>query len=411
MFVSANLKIGMKEIWSHKMRSFLTMLGVIFGVAAVVAMVAIADGAREEALRQIKLLGTNNIRIQKVELLGIDKTRALRRAPYGLTRSDADSLKQILADITDIAVSKTIKARLILKNEIPPSTVVGVSPAFADVTGQYIERGGRFINDSDVSEYHQVCVIGQDIKNRVFPLEDPYGKDIRLEGMLFTVVGIMERKSASTSAGPLKMGNLNQNIYIPITTAFKRFGFDERAEQLDEISLKIREDADLQEVANVARRILLRRHNDIEDFEIVIPEELLKQSQRTQRIFTIVLTAIAGISLVVGGIGIMNIMLATVTQRTREIGIRRAIGATQNHILVQFIIESLTLSILGGFIGIFAGVAMAKIISLYAGWNTPISIGSIVISFTVSAAIGLIFGLYPSTKAARLDPIVALRYE
>ncbi|MBN1902253.1 ABC transporter permease [Candidatus Sumerlaeota bacterium] len=410
MLITGNLKIGFKEIWTHKLRSFLTMLGVIFGVAAVVAMVAIAEGAKEESLRQIRLLGTNNIRIKRLALEGMDRTEAMRKAQYGLTQKDAESLKRILSDITNVAVSKTVKARLIYKNEIPPSTVMAVSPDYPQVVSHYV-ASGRFINELDIEESRQVCVIGQEIKNRLFPIEEALGKEIRLESQIYTIVGLMERKSGSGGIGPLKVGNLNQNIYIPLTTAFKRFGLDERAEDLDEISLKIREGADLQEVAYIADRILKRRHNDVEDYEIVIPAELLEQSQRTQRIFTIVLTAIAGISLLVGGIGIMNIMLATVTQRTREIGIRRAIGATQTHILYQFIIESLTLSLLGGFIGIFAGIGMAKMISLYANWKTPISATPIIVSFSVAAIIGLAFGLYPSTKAARLDPIEALRYE
>jgi putative ABC transport system permease protein len=410
MLITGNLKIGFKEIWTHKLRSFLTMLGVIFGVAAVVAMVAIAEGAREETLRQIRLLGTNNIRIEKLGLQGIDKTEAMRKAQYGMTNADADSLKQILSDVTNVAVTKTVNARLIYKNEIPPAAVIGVSPDYPQVVNHYI-TSGRFINDIDVAESKQVCVIGQEIKNRLYPVEEALGKEIRLESQLFTIVGLMEKKSGSSGMGSLKLGNLNQNIYIPITTGFKRFGMDERAEDLDEISLKVRDGADLQEVAYVADQILTRRHNKVKDYEIVIPAELLEQSQRTQRIFTIVLTAIAGISLLVGGIGIMNIMLATVTQRTREIGIRRAIGATQRHILYQFIIESLTLSLLGGFIGIFAGIGMAKLISLYAQWKTPISITPIIVSFTVAAGIGLVFGLYPSTKAAQLDPIEALRYE
>lgn len=410
MFITANIKIGMKEIWSHKLRSFLTMLGVIFGVAAVVSMVAIAEGAKEESLRQIRLLGTNNIRIRKQELKGIEKTKALRKAPDGLTRADAAAIQEILPDVINTAVTRSINARLLYKNEIPPSTVIGVTPGYPEVVGHAVQEG-RFISDMDIKEAKQVCAIGQEIKNRLFALEDPLGKQIRLEGQIFTVIGVMEKKSSDGGVGSLKLGNLNQNIYIPITTSFQRFGLDERSEQLDEISLKVREGADLQELAHVVKRVLLRRHNDVEDFEIVIPEELLRQSQKTQRIFAIVLTAIAGISLIVGGIGIMNIMLATVTQRTREIGIRRAIGATQRHILFQFMIESLTLSLVGGFIGIFAGVGMAKAIAIYAEWKTPISIVSIIVSFSVAAITGLIFGLYPSTKAAKLDPIEALRYE
>jgi putative ABC transport system permease protein len=411
MRLGESVQIGLKEISSRKLRSFLTMLGVIFGVAAVVSMVAIGSGAREEALRQIKLLGTNNIRIRALALEGMLKAEAMRKSPFGLTLADAESLKDIVPNITNVAVAKKIDAKVFNNNQIITAEVVGTLPDYPEVVGFGVQEG-RFINNIDLDESKMVCVIGNDIKESVFGLEEPLNKTLRIGFKWFTVVGVMERKSVSSAkVGMIDVGNLNQKVYIPISTGLKRYQADRRYENLDEISVKVRDGANLQETANVIERVIKRRHNDIEDFEILIPEELLRQSQRTQRIFTIVLTAIAGISLIVGGIGIMNIMLATVTQRTREIGVRRAIGATKRDILSQFIIESLVISLMGGFIGIFIGVALANLISNYAGWKTIVSAASIIVSFSVAAATGLLFGIYPAMKAAQLDPIEALRYE
>jgi putative ABC transport system permease protein len=257
-------------------------------------------------------------------------------------------------------------------------------------------------------------VIGADIKRDLFAFDDPLRAQIQIGKEWFTVVGVIEDKQISRGrANVIDIRNLNRDLYIPVTTAEQRFMPDPEEEQrgLSEIAIRVISSDKILEAANIVDSILKRRHNGVKDYELMIPEELLRQSQKTQRIFNIVMSAIAGISLLVGGIGIMNIMLANVTQRTREIGIRRAIGATQNDILGQFLIECLTISLLGGVVGIMVGVALGRLITFYAKWETIISMGAVILSFGVAGGTGVIFGIYPATKAAKLDPIEALRYQ
>ncbi|MCX7017147.1 MAG: ABC transporter permease [Candidatus Sumerlaeota bacterium] len=413
MLLTQSISIGVLEIAAHKMRSMLTMLGVIFGVAAVIATVAIGAGAEQETLREISLLGTNNIRIRKVPLEGAEKAKAAKRAPFGLTMSDVAAVRELSGGLlVEDAVSRQVKATVSYEGETPPVTVLGVTRGYSEVIS-FTTAAGRFINQFDMEDQKRVCVIGDDVRQAVFPLDENrgLGKDIKIGDRQYTVVGVMSRKSAAPAGGGvLDVGNLNQYVMIPFSAAMAYFVVDPRMEDLDEIIVEVSPHADLQETADLIGRILQRRH-EVKDFEIIIPEELLKQKQRIQRIFGYTLIAIAGISLLVGGIGIMNIMLSTVTQRTREIGVRRAIGATERDILSQFIIESLVLSIAGGILGVGLGFLLAHVISAYMRWNTPISVPAIIVSFSVSALTGLIFGLYPAMKAAQLDPIEALRYE
>jgi len=411
MNFTESISIGIKELSAHKLRSLLTMLGVIFGVAAVVSMVSIGAGAREEALNQIKLLGTNNIWITVKSLSGLEYNEALKKSPRGLTTDDTMSIKQTVSNVSSVSAVKIVDGRVVYQNEDASARITCTTPEMKTISD--IELGeGRFLNKEDIEENRRVCVIGSEVKEKFFPIESSINKQIKIKEMWFTVVGDMKAKPTGTGASdPLGMGNFNVYVFIPLNSAYFRFGADRKYQKLDAIAMKLRDTETIQESANLIKKILLRRHNDVEDFKIIVPEELIKQSQRTQKIFNIVMSAIAGISLIVGGIGIMNIMLATVTQRTREIGIRRAIGATRIDILRQFLIESLVISLLGGLIGILLGYGFAKVITYYAGWNTIVSVKSILVSFLVSAMTGLIFGLYPSFKAAKLDPIVALRYE
>lgn len=411
MNFTESISIGIKELGAHKLRSFLTMLGVIFGVAAVVSMVSIGAGAREEALNQIKLLGINNIWITVRQLSGLEYNDALKKSPRGLTTDDVMSIKGMITDVKSIAAVKNVEGRVVYQNEDASAKVSCSTPEMREIMG--VEMGeGRFLNQEDIDENRRVCVIGAEIKGKFFPIESAINKQIKIKDMWFTVIGDMKEKlTGSGVSDPLGVGNFNTYVFIPLNNAFFRFGEDRKYQKLDAIAVTLRDTNTIQESANLIKKIVLRRHNNVEDFKIIVPEELIKQSQRTQRIFNIVMSAIAGISLIVGGIGIMNIMLATVTQRTREIGIRRAIGATKLDILRQFLIESLVISLLGGLVGIMLGYGFAKVITYYAGWNTIVSVKSILISFIVSAMTGLIFGLYPSFKAAELDPIVALRYE
>ncbi|OPZ20362.1 MAG: Macrolide export ATP-binding/permease protein MacB [candidate division BRC1 bacterium ADurb.BinA364] len=411
MNLSESVVIGFKEILAHKLRSMLTMLGVIFGVAAVIATVAIGAGAQQETLREVSLLGTNNIRVRKVALDGPDLVRASKKAPFGLTQMDMQAIRVLLQDYLVVQGGmRSIDQQISYEGETPTAVLLGVTAGYAEAIDFDVAKG-RLINRFDMEGEKQVCVIGDDVRQMLFPLEDSLGKKLQIGARTFTVIGVMKRKSASSAGGVLDVGNLNQYVMIPLSTSMALFQADRRQEQLNELVIKIKENTDLQEIATVLDRLLERLHGGVRDFELVIPEELIRRKQAIQRIFGFTLIAIAGISLLVGGIGVMNIMLSTVTQRTREIGVRRAIGATKRDILAQFLIESLLLTIVGGFAGVGVGFGLAKLINYYTHWNTPISIPAIVVSFSVSAATGLIFGLYPALKAAQLDPIEALRYE
>ena len=289
--------------------------------------------------------------------------------------------------------------------------MVGTTPEYAEVLNFPVSKGS-FITYYDVANKNRVCVLGGGIKKDLFKFEDPIGKKIKIENLWFTVIGVMEDKNIPAGKkGSIKTRNLNQDIYIPITASFKRFVNDPLASEIDQITARVINSEKITEAANIIRNIISRRHNGVPDFQIIIPEALLRQSQETQRIFNIVMGAIAGISLLVGGIGIMNIMLATILERTKEIGIRRAVGATKMDILGQFIIEAVLISFSGGILGIFLGYGMTKIIAFYAGWKTIVNIYMILLSFGVSVSVGLIFGILPARKAANLDPIESLRYE
>jgi len=413
MEFTESLLTAMKGLASHKMRTFLTMLGVIFGVAAVIAMVSIGAGAKQEAVRQIELMGLNSIRIRPKELHGEELRKAKRKSPDGLTLEDMASLGAICPLIEGAAPLKELDEEIHFMGRSPESNVIGTDPVYPAVTGFEVVRG-RFLEPTDLLHYKRVCVIGADIKRTLFAFDDPLQARIQIGREWFTVVGMMKDKHMSAGrANVISIRDLNKDVYIPVTTMTQRFMPDPEKEQkgLTEIAVRVTESDRIREAANIIDNILSRRHNGVRDYELMIPEELLRQSQKTQRIFNIVMSAIAGISLLVGGIGIMNIMLASVTQRTREIGIRRAIGATQNDILGQFLIECLTISLMGGIVGIFVGVAMGKLITVYAKWETIISLGSVILSFGVAGGTGVIFGIYPAMKAAKLDPIEALRYQ
>ncbi len=411
MSIVENIKLGLIELQNHKLRSFLTTLGVIFGVGAVISMVAIGAGAQEEVLKQIKLLGTHNIRARSEKLFGIDALDAERKGVRGLTIADAESIQEVCGDlITNIALLKSLDVKVYHENRILQANVISTTPEYPEITGWEMQEK-RFLLTMDIKNATMTCVIGSEVKDTMFPLQDAAGKKIRIGRWQFTVVGVLSRQPERGESQGVIVTNPNNSVYIPLSVGLKRILGTGANETLDEIVIKAREDVNLQEIATVVHDIILERHRNIKDFEIIIPEELLRRQIMTQRIFTQVMTAIALISLIVGGIGIMNIMLATVTQRTREIGIRRAIGATKRDILSQFIVESIIISLAGGILGVALGIVFARGISLYAGWSTIISPLAIAVSFVVAALTGLIFGLYPSIKAANLDPIEALRYE
>jgi putative ABC transport system permease protein len=428
MNVKESVVVGLTGILSHKLRSSLTILGIIFGVSAVIAMLSIGEGAKQETLEQIQLMGMNNIivRYQKIEAKG--KTTSFSS---GLSIKDADAIREICPLVEKIAPQIERKARVQYKDIGLTTGILGTTPEYISILNNSL-RSGKFILEQHVINIENVCVLGNEIKNDLFHYEDPIGKKIKIQDQWFEVIGVLEPKSMSAkNTGGVETANINSNIIIPISTVINRLPVSGKKDdeefyfgssgggvgkyidktKVDQLTIKIASSDYIEEANGIIRRILARRHYFTNDYQIIIPEELLKQSQKTQRIFNIVMGAIAGISLLVGGIGIMNIMLASVLERTKEIGTRRAVGASRSDILTQFLVESTALGIVGGLIGIGLGIGMTELISVYADWRTIVNIWSIVLAFGVSVATGIIFGFYPAKNAAEKEPIEALRYE
>jgi putative ABC transport system permease protein len=437
MRFAESARIGTEGLLSHRIRSVLTALGIIFGVAAVVAMLSIGEGAKLEALEQIRLMGVNNIIIRAKAPSATTQAKSKAKANFstGLVALDASAIVEICPDV-DVAVPQWEKVtQAQVDGEREEVRVIGTTPDFLTAFA-YEVSAGRFIAKEHLAAQENVCVIGRDVKSALFRFASPIGRSIKIDKQWFTVIGVMAGQlTPSKKVENLDVRNLNMDVYIPLTTAQSKmeryqekgsasvtfFGggvfasSDDRTpvarNLLDQITVKLAREGLVDESAALIRRILDRRHYGVPDYEIVVPEALVRQSQKTQQIFNIVMGAIAGISLLVGGIGIMNIMLASVLERTKEIGVRRAVGASRNDVLGQFLFEATFLSVVGGVIGIVLGFGLTQIITLYAGWRTVVSVGAIVLSFTVSAAVGIGFGYYPARKAAYQNPIDSLRYE
>jgi putative ABC transport system permease protein len=393
--------VGVEGIRTHKLRSLLTMLGIIFGVAAVISMLSIGEGAREEALLQIAQMGINNIIIKSIE--GKDTKDG---SGSGLQLDDALALEEVSGLLSHVAPQRYLSLDAQYDRKRVRTKIVGANPELIEVMN-YRPQQGAFFNYLDEMESRRVCVLGAKIKRDLFLFRDPVGQSVKIGNQWFDVVGVMEQKPASAIAD----FDFNRQIYIPLATAMQRFTMSAAESELDRIVARVDKSDHVREAANIMQAILKRRHRNVADYQISIPEELLRQRQKTQRIFNIVMGAIASISLLVGGIGIMNIMLATVMERTPEIGIRRAVGATQEDIMSQFLIEAASLSFLGGILGVLLGWATTYLITFYAGWKTIMSFYAVVLAFSVSAAVGIVFGFYPARQAARMDPIKSLRYE
>jgi putative ABC transport system permease protein len=386
------------------------MLGIIFGVAAVIAMLSIGEGAKREALEKYKILGVNNIIIRDKELSELETVRA--KFSRGLSQKDARAIIKIVPTVDLVAPQAEIDLEAKYEDKSTKATLVGVTPDFRNILN-YETRLGEFLTDEHHKREQRVCILGAEVAKNLFPVKDPLGKKIKLDDQWFEVIGTMGSKSLFTeTVGELAARNLNQDIYIPLSSMLRRFNKEEQlASEIDQLTVKVGASEKLVESAAIIRRILKRRHHDNDDFDIVIPFELLKQEERETRIYNMVLGSIAAISLLVGGIGIMNIMLATVLERTREIGIRRSIGAKRKEILIQFLIEAVGLSLVGGLVGITLGVAMSLFIDSIAEFTTIVTPLSVIVAFGVSGAVGVIFGTFPASRAANISPIEALRYE
>jgi len=449
--VLANFYIAIEAVIANKMRSILTALGIIFGVAAVIAMLAIGNGAQQELLEQIKLVGVNNIVIepiieQKEEKLNDNASgKEKNKFSPGLTLQDVIAISEIIPAIERISPEIVLET-YIIKNGIRRSAkLVGVEPSYFELTSFKLSDGKMF-NQQHLIKGDPVCIIGKTIKTKFFPTEDPIGKTIKCGPNWLKIIGVLEERIISeASIDKLGIRNFNMDVYAPIKTVLIRYENRELVtkdmlnknnkasrgrhfmmaatseeesttapinyHQIDRLVIQVAETDLLAPIAEIISRVLERRHNQKIDYQITIPELLLKQQQRTKQIFNFVLGAIAGISLLVGGIGIMNIMLASVLERIKEIGLRLALGAKKEDIITQFLFEAVMISVSGGVIGIILGIMMAILVSRFADMPTIITFTSVLLSFGVAASIGLIFGITPAKRAAEQDPITSLRYE
>lgn len=412
MHFEENINVAFDGLLLHKARSFLTMLGIIFGVAAVIAMLSIGEGAKREAIEKFKDLGVNNIIVRERELSDQELQEVRAKFSQGLSIADAEAIKQIVPSVVNVSpqAEKEIEAKYADKSG--KATLIGITPEFRNILNYSTEKG-EFINGDHYNRHLKVCVLGSELAKTLFLIENPVNKLVKLEDQWFEVLGVMENKALFTETiGELASRDLNNDIYIPLSTFLKRFSKKNELEsEIKQITVQTDDSQKIMEIASIIKRILNRRHYNNDDFSTIIPFELLKQEEKERRIYNILLASIAAISLLVGGIGIMNIMLATVSERTREIGTRRAIGAKKREILEQFMIEAVTLSVTGGIIGVLLGVGMSLSINWITNFKTVVTYFSVFIAFSISAMVGIIFGLLPARKAANLSPIEALRYE
>lgn len=445
----ANLFIAVDAVVANRLRSLLTALGIIFGVAAVIAMLAIGNGAQQEILNQIKLVGVNNIVVkpiieqkeEKIEEAGGKKDK--KKFSPGLTLRDVRNIEQTIPGLSNISPEIILNTYVIRSGVRRSAKLVGVAPSYFAIYDFQLAQGVYF-SEEQLRMGAPVCIVGAAVKSRFFPTEDPIGKSIKVGPHWLTIVGVMrERLVSESSISKLGIRDFNMDVYAPLQTVLIRYenrdlitaealrlesmrsrgmiidnGNNPQSEaerknyhQLDRLVIQVEETAKLTSVAEIMLRLLSRRHYEVVDFEIEIPELLLKQQQRTNTIFNYVLGAIAGISLLVGGIGIMNIMLASVLERIKEIGLRLSLGAKKSDVVQQFLFESMMISIGGGLIGVVLGVALAYAVSTVADIPTVISFASIMLAFGVAASVGLVFGIAPARKAASQDPITSLRYE
>lgn len=412
--VLPELWMGLASLLAHKLRSLLTMLGMIFGVGAVVAMLSITQGAQEETLRFIDQLGVNNIIIEATEAIDRDTLLAMRQVSPGMTFRDARAIEANTPHIVAMSPRKTFTPTSTLpptEQDIPQ--LIGVMPNYTDIYATRMLEG-RFFTEEENLHSSPVCVLGEAAKVSLLGYGSAVGKYVKLNEVWLRVIGVMSpAATADAKVEGLESDDRNNLVVAPLNTVMRRFEDNNSylKDEIDGIFVRVDADANSVEVAEIVRAIVTARHNDSGDFSITVPAGLLAQRQQQQRMFEIVMISIAGISLLVGGIGIMNIMLATVLERTREIGIRRAIGARQRDIVRQFLIEAVMISIVGGLLGIATGFLGSTVISILADMPTVVTMLSIVVAFGVSVGVGLLFGIYPATQAAKLDPIEAIRYE
>jgi putative ABC transport system permease protein len=397
------------ELAQHKLRTLLTLLGMIFGVGAVIAMLNIGEGAEAEAMKMIDTMGLHNLIIEgkKFEEKELQEQR---KHSTGLSIRDGEISASSLPFVTAFSAQKLIDTYSIFSGEgKSDGEATGVSASFFELSKFNLAQG-RLLTKADDQNFSQVALLGSSTAKQLFPQGNAIGKNIKINHLWFKVVGVLEAPFLKKQEFQgIKLGGDQRQVFIPLKTAIHKFASKKLSSEVTSIKLKLDDSVDPISAAKAVSHLLNRRHNDVDDYNLVIPAALLAQQKQTQQIFNIVMSCVAGISLLVGGIGIMNIMLATVLERTKEIGLLRAVGATQKDIRLQFIAESFTISIMGGILGVFFGIALSELIALYSEWAVSWSTSAIILSFSICALVGLTFGVYPAIKASKLDPIDALQ--
>lgn len=412
MQTKENIRVALYGLKDHKFRSFLTMLGIIFGTASVITMISIGEGAKKQAMEKYQDLGVSNIIIRDKDLTDTDLEQARIKFSQGLTISDTRAITEIVPGITGIAPQAEAKLDAMYGDKSSKATVIGVTPEVTTILNYRLDKG-IFIDQDHYNRRLKVCVLGANIARELFTYEDPLAKNIKLGDQWFEVAGVLKTKALFTeTVGELAARDLNNDVYIPLSTFGGRIPKTNiLTSELKQVTVKLQSSQMLIESAAVIRNILSRRHFNNDDFSIIIPYELMEQEKRESRIYNLLLASIAAISLIVGGIGIMNIMLATVMERTREIGIRRAVGGKRSDIMGQFVTEAMAMSITGGLIGVFLGIFLSLGIGLATEVKTFLTIYSIFIAFGFSVIVGITFGFLPARRAADLKPIESIRHE
>ena len=412
MQIEENIRVAIYGLRDHKFRSFLTMLGIIFGTASVIAMISIGEGAKEQAMAKYQDLGVSNIIIRDKDLTDQDLEQARIKFSQGLSLDDTRAITEIVPGVNGIAPQSEAKLEAMYGDKSSKATVIGVTPGVTKILNYRMDKG-KFIDQDHYDRNLKVCILGANISRELFSYEDPMGKNIKLGDQWFEVAGVLQTKALFTeTVGELAARDLNNDVYIPLSTFGKRIPKTNiLTSELKQVTVRLESSERLIESAAIIRSIISRRHFNNDDFSIVIPYELMEQEKKESRIYNLLLASIAAISLIVGGIGIMNIMLASVMERTQEIGIRRAVGGRKSDIMGQFVTEAMAMSITGGLIGVFLGILLSFGIALFTEVKTSLTLYSIFIAFGFSVVVGITFGYLPAKRAAELKPIESIRHE
>jgi putative ABC transport system permease protein len=412
MQIEESARVAIYGLRDHKFRSFLTMLGIIFGTASVIAMISIGEGAKKQAMAKYQDLGVNNIIIRDKDFTDAELEEVRTKFSQGLSLDDTKAISEIVPGVKGVAPQAEAKLDAMYEDKSSKANVIGITPEETNILNYRMDKG-IFIDMDHYDRQLKVCVLGANIARELFSYEDPVGRNIKLGDQWFEVSGVLKTKALFTeTVGELAARDLNNDVYIPLSTFGKRIPKSNvLLSELKQVTVKLGSSGRLLESADIIKSIMTRRHFNNDDFSIIIPYELMEQEKRESRIYNLLLASIAAISLIVGGIGIMNIMLASVLERTQEIGIRRAVGGRRSDIMGQFVSEAMAISITGGLIGVFLGVVLSLGIGLLTEVKTYLTLYSIFIAFSFSVIVGITFGYLPAKRAADLKPIESIRHE